>query len=617
MPSAATPIRRGERGGVPLLWLDADGDPEVALVFRVGMVDEPYARSGMTHLVEHLALEAVGEPTHPWNGWVSIDQTAFTARGTVDEVVRYLEAVVAALASLPVDRLDHERGVLEVEAAESSPDLVAHLLQLRYGLAAPGRRGSPELALRAASPAALQAWADERFTREAAVLCWIGPEPPELSLALPTGSPPPVPPAPTPIVPLPFAVPGDDDGIALAMTTPRAIVSTVFRLVLRRRLQDELRGRRGLLYSVDSTFDVLTGGVMHVAFTAQTRAGAAPEAMGVMLDEFARLVDDGCTAEEVQAACKEISTSLPDDDAREAMLAEAALQLVCGADVLDDAPTLLAELDAVTPEAVTALARDARRTMVVLVPPSAAVPGAPFVSPDDVPEPSPVQGRTFRTRSLPGLRAHLDIGDDGITIRDSAEDATTLRWADVVAVEPMPDGTLRLTAADTTWCELELQHVKDGDEVRRLIEAAVDPAVFVPQPGAEHADAVRAVADRDLSAQWMTKAELAQLPAELEPGEEVLRLCAAMHAKQAGLVAVTDRRTVFLGARLSGDVETHEVRHAALRGATSDTSRVLRNHRLRLDARPDPRTYWGFTRQRVPREVAELLRRLAGGPDLS
>jgi hypothetical protein len=49
-------VRRSEVGGVPVFWADAPRPYEVQLLFRMGRADETLATSGITHLVEHLAM---------------------------------------------------------------------------------------------------------------------------------------------------------------------------------------------------------------------------------------------------------------------------------------------------------------------------------------------------------------------------------------------------------------------------------------------------------------------------------------------------------------------------------------------------------------------------------
>lgn len=47
---------RTSTSGVPTFWTDGPGRFSAGLVFRVGRVDETLVTSGITHLVEHLAL---------------------------------------------------------------------------------------------------------------------------------------------------------------------------------------------------------------------------------------------------------------------------------------------------------------------------------------------------------------------------------------------------------------------------------------------------------------------------------------------------------------------------------------------------------------------------------
>ena len=45
--------------GGPVYWSSHVGQPTIALLFRVGRVDEPFAQLGVSHAVEHLALNAL------------------------------------------------------------------------------------------------------------------------------------------------------------------------------------------------------------------------------------------------------------------------------------------------------------------------------------------------------------------------------------------------------------------------------------------------------------------------------------------------------------------------------------------------------------------------------
>ena len=52
-------------GGLRTFFAPVDGPVHAALSFRVGTADETLATHGVTHLVEHLVLAALGQPTSP------------------------------------------------------------------------------------------------------------------------------------------------------------------------------------------------------------------------------------------------------------------------------------------------------------------------------------------------------------------------------------------------------------------------------------------------------------------------------------------------------------------------------------------------------------------------
>ena len=61
-------IRRLDVDGVPVLLGPTAGPMQAGLVFRVGFADEPLARRGITHLLEHLALYPLGLGDYHFNG---------------------------------------------------------------------------------------------------------------------------------------------------------------------------------------------------------------------------------------------------------------------------------------------------------------------------------------------------------------------------------------------------------------------------------------------------------------------------------------------------------------------------------------------------------------------
>src|SRR5581483_10436757 len=98
-------LRQTEIDGVPTLIAPTSGPMTAGLTFRVGRSDETLATSGITHLVEHLALHRHGLAEYHYNGASSSTYTTFQAQGSEADIVSYLTGVCESLADMPMHRL--------------------------------------------------------------------------------------------------------------------------------------------------------------------------------------------------------------------------------------------------------------------------------------------------------------------------------------------------------------------------------------------------------------------------------------------------------------------------------------------------------------------------------
>ena len=104
------------------------------LMFRVGRTDEHLPWSGITHLVEHLALFQLGpQQRYEFNGAVTSNRTLFYATGAPAEIVSFLALVTTALGNLPLDRVETEKTVLLAEASSRSMSASDFMFSLRFG----------------------------------------------------------------------------------------------------------------------------------------------------------------------------------------------------------------------------------------------------------------------------------------------------------------------------------------------------------------------------------------------------------------------------------------------------------------------------------------------------
>src|SRR4029077_16169031 len=99
----------------------------------------------------------------------------------------FFQRLCENLRALPLDRLAAEARVLEAEAQSRQGGALGLRLATLYGCQGWGLIGYPEFALQHPQPDQVQAWADDRFTADNAVLGLSGPMDPPPMLDLKPG----------------------------------------------------------------------------------------------------------------------------------------------------------------------------------------------------------------------------------------------------------------------------------------------------------------------------------------------------------------------------------------------------------------------------------------------
>src|SRR5919112_91518 len=99
----------------PVVWAASSLPFVCGIVARVGRVDETLLTSGATHLLEHIVLSTEW-PDDEFNATVTPYVTLFWFYGDRDDALGRLSATLRAMADLPVDRVERERGILRAEA---------------------------------------------------------------------------------------------------------------------------------------------------------------------------------------------------------------------------------------------------------------------------------------------------------------------------------------------------------------------------------------------------------------------------------------------------------------------------------------------------------------------
>ena len=526
---------------MPVWWADAPGEFFCSLMFRAGIADETLATNGITHLVEHLALFALGRRDHAFNGFVDDSRCVFYASGERDEVLEFVRLAAAAVHELPVDRLETERRVLRAEASGSG-GLFQRLRGHRYGAAGYGLVNYQELGLRWLGPDEVQGWARDRFTRGNAVL-WMTGEPPEdLDLGLPDG--PRIPPAePAPLALQHPAYLGEGTGGAvLAGTGPRSTPLRAAAEAASERLYDRLRRERGMAYAPYADYSVLGARLAHVALGADCSDDDAP----VVLEEIWRtaqeLAADGATEEELERYRRGALRSLELDEAVKAGLDSRAADDLLGAEPLD-AERWKEELEALSPEGVAAAFREALGSAILLGPDGAEAP-APGFSPATPRGADPVTGDRYSPRDA--SPETLDFGDRGVTYVAPDGARVTIEWERCAAAERRPDGSVLLHAHDGGWLTISPAHWVDGEEVLERVLAALDPQLVIPAADAEVAELVAKVARERLEEPARVGDALTSLSGALKAGEEPVDMAEGVVESQRGLLTLTDRRVLWL-----------------------------------------------------------------------
>lgn len=495
-------VTQSVRHGVPHVVMPSSGAVRARLVFRVGVVDETVQQRGLTHLVEHLVMRAVGRRHVEVDGHTGAMTTGFDATGDPAGVTEFLEDVWTALADLagaPSDAtggsadpleaaLDLERRVLRREADGRGVSPAVDSASHRFGLTGAGRLVTDELGLEAATPASVRAWVRARFVRAAAGLAATAPIEPDLSRDLGPG---PVTPVPTGRVVRGGRGPvwvGQTGGTAVSVVLPasRGLDLAVGRLVLE-AAERAVRHERALAYDVGLDLLPVSAEQSEVAVYAGCRPEDAAEVAGLLVAAVRALRDGGPSEPDLdldRRRSRLVWGQMPDELET---AAEWAVALLLGTPPRSVTERLL-ELEGRDAKTLRRTVQEAWPSLQLLVP-DGADPGIADVVECRHDEP-PVTGRVHRGNPLahmvPGAKVPVSFqdsltrGDAGLTLRLDGE-AMTVRWDDVAAVVRHEDG-LTVMGRDGTRIMVPDGSFLGGGAVRRQVEERVDAALFV-EPG--------------------------------------------------------------------------------------------------------------------------------------
>ncbi|OJF11698.1 peptidase M16 family protein [Couchioplanes caeruleus] len=481
-------IARTEIGGVPVLHGPSTGPARAGLVFRVGFADEPMARRGITHLIEHLALSPLGLADFHYNGSTGTEYTSFHMTGTPGELAGFVDGVCTALHDLPMHRLDTEKDILRAEAHSRSHSAHEPLALWRHGARDHGAVAYPEWGVSAITPDDLRYWAARYFTRDNAVLWVAGDEvPAELRLHLPSGTrqPSPAPSSALPVTPACFA--GPEGVVGWSGMVPYGPAAIVFADVLERAMIRTLRQEAGLSYAAHTDYHPMGTDTALVTALADCLPDKQGAVLGAFVDELAALRVGRIDPADVQAVIRKRHEALVLADQQGDRLAGHARALLAGRPV-PSIETELALLAAVTPQDVTAMAQQAAGTGLLMTPPGTAGTWAGFTAAPAESD-TVVIGTPYAAVSEPDT--HLIVAVDGVSLV-SGNHRATVRFDACAIVRAWPHGGRTFVGHDGIVVSVEPTLYRDGHQAvawldthcpaaLRVDEAPRDPGA-IPRP---------------------------------------------------------------------------------------------------------------------------------------
>ncbi|MGI5186645.1 hypothetical protein ACQEVI_00680 [Promicromonospora sp. CA-289599] len=482
-----------EADGVPVLLAPRGGNVGGGIVFRVGSAHETLATSGITHLIEHLALRGQVLSEAHLNGQTHTDVTLFHVAGSATDVITYLNDVCAALRELPVERTETEKDILRAEADGKSRGFGAGLRINRHGARGFGLAGYGERGLDRITTDEVLDWAATWFTRENAV-AWVTSDtlPDGLDLRLPAGRRMPPPVLTDVLQDSPAYLTGLRDGVALDAVVPRGDAAWLTSRVIRELLHRDLRARADIASSVDVDYDPLDADHARVSVAVQAAEGRQDAVAGGVADALSSLrfhVADDDLAAARAGVLEELAemSSVPSAE----LLPSLAYRMVAGRP-LDGPEQIRATVERVTADDVRASARELWTGALWY-----GSAGLDWAGIDPVPTWSPehIEGRVFRRSGAPDVS--LVLGADGVAFV-TPEGSHTVRFADCVLLESVPDGARALTGADGFRVVVEptLYEGLTGADVAEHVDPRVPDGVVVRLPAREPGDIPVAEAEK-------------------------------------------------------------------------------------------------------------------------
>ncbi len=464
--------------GIYTLFVERD-DPQTraGLVFRVGQADESLAVRGLTHLVQHLALQELSGGRVHDHGSTGVVHTEFVASGTAEEVATVLSGVCAALREPPTHLLATVREAMEAEDVATDRS-ACRSAAVRHGAQGHGLESYPELGLPGIGEVDVQTWATVAFTRGNAVLWVVGPRlPRDLDLELPDGQLVEAPAMPSVLARTPawYLDPGSGE-VELTAVLPRTPAADVTARLLERAVRRDVVDREALADVV--TTSCAPRDLEHQVLTllVRGRPEVAPALVGAVVDAVAGLCWGTTPEAELHEAREDLLERAEDEEADLRVLPRLALAALLGENPARR-PDPAHALGQVGADDVREVADVLHRSALVRAPD----PGLDWAGYDAVPSGSTWAVDGAELLAVDGSDEVLVLGEEGVT-RHSGFRRSSVRYDDVALLQRFADGGRWLTGCDGTEVRVE-QHLFGLDAAAlAAIDDAVDPAHVVHLP---------------------------------------------------------------------------------------------------------------------------------------
>ncbi|MCO1339413.1 hypothetical protein BJH93_10995 [Kocuria polaris] len=440
--------------------VDQRGPVKASLVFAVGARDETYITSGITHVIEHLALDGLPEPVYPTNGSVESRLTQFDFSGPADVVAGSLTLLAQSLRRIAEARfsdaeLSKAVKVIRAEGPASAvAPAVAEAAVHAVGMRGAGVVGASQGWLERLTVDEVAAFASTYFVGENATLFCVGrlPETMDLS-ALPAGRRNKVPATAPTVVDGPREYVSEFPQASLSFrsagsSTELYDLRTGLLQCLTRRLLRELRATDGLIYGVDADQIQLSAEEDLVTLAFDVRPQNAVRVLKHALKALRQMRDSGPSDGDVEAALAQMEHELEEPEEYVDLGFATAF---CG--LFGESPSgpraIASALESRTPSAVRECFAQLERTLMAGLPEEAldeeTDPTRGHLAPLRLPRPAErIEGVSFG-RSLLGRinreprSTELIIGDSGL-YACLGGDSTLVPWEDIVGVELFDDG---------------------------------------------------------------------------------------------------------------------------------------------------------------------------------